>query len=362
MNNVTRCADGTSLSSVCFDKGCNVCDGSIPEFVDPFSSIPNFFLSDFISVDPEDNLIVFCPDPNSDGYDPTGEGEAEWFFLFLRDCTLLGAWRVLGTEWPQTISIGRERRPPSMNLIGVSRRLFGHASVRVLYPFPPPKPDPIWQGDMFEVNVIQRWLLHIPKLEGGFKSALRFSGSGTMYLNGFDGQGHPLRTEVVSVDGIRVEPMGVGGLFADFVDEVSHIGVQGPFGTEVAVSYESKSSEFTSWVREVDFKNQPVVGRRFSMPARRTPDFQEGLAILNLANTQSADVMISHRFGSEMLGMVLIEGIGSGSKQLLLVSELFDATPDSEYVVEVTNEANIQIMGFDFDGVNFFAPKMITRH
>lgn len=323
-----------------------------PDFITPY----NYWLGE------DGQLVCYYPNPGVDGV----PGDLTYRVSFYDDCKPLLEPVIVDTDlgWPITLEIPSSLIPPGDFQIGVSRVPVDNPSLATAETVSngprtttEPSADSPW--------AFSRWLLHIPKLAGGFASEIKLenanpNASVLIALWAFDSDGALLAVEEhqVPAAGIRYHQIyqGQDALFRDYVDKVSHISVfEQSRTTRVSLRYISQRSGFGAWSREVELNSGQVHATTFSFEGRGTEEVADGLAVLNLLTGSDIPVRaVQLDRNGNMLNEALLGTIPPGGKRLFLLSDLFPYQPNTRYRIESMNGLSFQTSALVFSGNAFF--------
>ena len=335
----------------------------------PTPEPPVFIDSGNFTLDENGNLICIYPDPNSDGSNVDGLDDLGYMVSIWVDCQIVhGPVPVFQNDaqdpWPKVLTLDSNMVPDQPYQIRVSRAYGGQTAADVSYT-EIQGPQSTQSTIPTNARSYERWLLHIPRVVSGFQATLRIDNiyplDSEVSLAGFDENGNLLRVEQLNVAGrdkVYVEIYG-SGLFQEHQDLISHIGIFESFPlTEVWLQYRHTTSGFGSWVQEVDLAEGNTSATALEVEGRSDTRYEDGVALLNLAATQSAQpwvVQVSKTNGTT-LAEVQLNPVPPGGKIRVVLSNLFPFQNDTVYRLETRNSQTIQAMGLSFFGSDFFAP------
>lgn len=343
-----------------------------------FQAVPDapiFINNDNFYYDADGNFICIFPDPNSDGSNIDElDGFGYQVFIQVNCTTVMGPIAVNlenpDDSWPRVLTLSSQNLPTEPFSVSVGRTYSGNQASEI------PQVEvqiPLRSETAVPTNVrnYQRWLLHAPKQTGGYQTTLRLDNETPVdtkvALAGFDELGNLLKVVEVSVTGLSqvYRDLYDSELFAEFPDQVSHVGIfeQAKLAT-VWVQYRNLSSSFVSWSREISLPKGEATGSVLNMETRQSLAYIDGAVVLNLSNLQTIQTWVVQRKQStgEVLREVALNPIPPGGKQTLLLSQVFPFESDVVYQFE-TRDANkkIQALGLSFFGNEFFAPVPVIR-
>lgn len=326
-------------------------------------SAPTFISEQNVWIGEDNRLQILLPDPNSDGFDAEGKSSYQYRVSILNGCDLYYTTTVRRSSWPTLwknffaipfddyrLSISREQAlgkqaPPSSQ----GTVLLGPRGGNVGLPKAPSE----WK----------RWLLHVPRLGGGFEGTITFHNRfpdqpATLYCQGYDSSGKPVPGSQKSLVVIGRNPTLVvyqasakAALFeASITDQVSHLAWLEPSGrrlVDVSISYRSTMDDaLSASVAETDLNKGLQSGLVFNLEARKSGNYWDGIAVLNLSSNQSTQVQARLlRLGSEEeIASLDLGSLEPGGKMLRVLSDAFPVTPDTFYTIEAS-PAQVQVLG-----------------
>lgn len=325
------------------------------------------------------DLQITFPDPNSDGFDVSGDADFSYLFTIekLGD-PAYGPQEVTADVWPTVVTVTRDFVPEPPYFLGVSRRTnfvnqgnyFSEAKL-INNPVEPTFPFELWS--------FRRWLLHLPKIVGGFEGVIELvntnlSAASELFLVGFDAEGNRLVTTTVDLTAGETRtfelyseaPDGIFGA-SELIDQISHLAIfeQIP-KTRVSLQYVSVKSGFGVWVNEANLDRQLVNGREFVLSGV-APDtgYWDGVAVSNLSSRRAAAIDVTRLDANgEPAGQLSLGTLEPGQKLLAVLSDRFEpfATGVSYRITSREGTAEIQVLGLS--GIKtgaFFAPAKIQR-
>lgn len=334
-----------------------------------FLSPPAFVDESRVWVGEDGKIHLLLPDPAADGWDRFGDAELVYDIRLVVGCDTLWQDRVFSRTYPYEFSI--PAAVPQENYeIHVLRRegaskqggLVSDGTVIV---------GPPQSGSASQIATeyleVDRWLLHVPRKSGGFRGIASFDNRfpetpAKIWIAGFDDSGQYVdgTAKALLVVGPRAEiPVypesgATQALFnSTLVDQVSHVGLYEEYGkkqVQAAITYQNITDPdaLTATVSESRFAGGETVGSYFVLEARKSESYWDGVAILNLATSQAAQVEVVQRRAADD-SEVERHSLGTvepGQKQLAVVSDLFDFCSDCYYSIESSSTATpIQVLG-----------------
>ena len=306
------------------------------------------------------NLDCFFPDPASDG----AAGELGYEIRLERNCDPLGDPIIIRPEtWPYVL---RSPDVPDEVRIRITRIRFQGDEISQ-------RSDPWVVSPSPRQSDPQRWLFHLPRVAGGFESLLRFNNRhplqrATIVLTAFSAAGSTLGAAEVAVEPggtIYRSLYGVSGAFPGLEDQISHLGIADNAGNQTAVAVQIKgiSSRFSTWVDETRISNGESSGQRFLMEARSGDAYVDGIALLNLTQTDPIRVWaIQLNADDDFMGEAELGEIPPGGKLLSILTNHFPFVEGARYVLETREPGQqFQVLGMTFFEGTFFAPVAVQR-
>ncbi len=340
---------------------------------------PTFISQAQFRFDEDNNLVATLPHPNSDGAHPSsGANELVYSVTLRQNCEYYQTYWAYteGAEaWPKRLVIpGNTLRQGDFHIVVVRHWNFDwdtrFRSDEVVVNGPKITEN---QGPSTQTADYHRWLLHAPKLSGGFSGLVKL-GSGeleeslTCSLVGFDQEGNWLHTRQITLqpgETVYRDLYGELGLFGDFEDQISHIAIYDPSNLiDVSLRYTSVVTGFGTWTEAVDFRDGKLVGDSFEMEPRTGEAYQDGVAVLNLTSGKATKVWLAQRdaVSGEILAEVELGTLEPGAKMLSVASNLFEYAPGAKYSIETRHPSHsIQVMGLIFANGEFFAPAPVRK-
>ncbi|MCB1050714.1 MAG: hypothetical protein KDC71_08940 [Acidobacteria bacterium] len=358
------------LSILCFQDLPLEPGGAVLEVGKAAASLPPplYLGEENVWIDGQGNLVFFLPDPNADGKANNISANLVYEVQLMIGCQTVysdvfssasypalfkPSWIVPSV--PYTLDVAR------IDLAAANKDGENEGAV-IVGPlagsgFTQLPKDPV---------EIKRWLLHMPKLGGGFEATLVFNNRfpdlpATIYLVGFDQNGVlvPNSQKSVAVVGQRPQTKlyrdnsGKSYLYdTSFVDKISHLGLielNGNRLVQVSVVYRSTvANALSASVTETDLDKGDSVGREFSLNARESSVFWDGVAVLNLTGKVNVQVTVEQRRRSDdtILATKALGTIGPGQKMLSVLSDSFPFQQDSYYAFTTASAGQqIQILG-----------------
>lgn len=331
---------------------------------------PTFINERNVWVGEDLRIRVLLTDPNSDGWAQAQETPLVYVIRLVQDCEVTFEVELNPSTYPVAYEIPRGI-PLDPYEIHVLRKTRGttkdgeQESTGSVIVGPPRDSGPTVISTNF--TEIQRWVLHVPKRAGGFQGWLTFQNRfptlpSTLWVAGFDASGAYINgtARPLQILGLRAEiPIyatqgGKASLFSEnMTDQVSHIGLmeQGNLkNLRVSITYQNISDPdaLTASLLESDFASGEALGSSFTMEARKSENFWDGAAILNLSGNQSAQVEIVQRKhqGDVEMGRASLGTIAPGQKSLTVISDLFGFCGDCYYNIEAADpKAKVSILG-----------------
>ncbi|MCB1052174.1 MAG: hypothetical protein H6510_06390 [Acidobacteria bacterium] len=330
-------------------------------------SAPTFITEQDIWINEDNRLEILLPHPNSDGYDPSGGANLQYRIKILLGCEVYYNTTVKRSSWP-TIWKNFFEIPFDDYQIQISRE----TTIGKTAP-PPSSPGTVLVGpnggtpaELVPTNhlEIKRWTLHVPKIGGGFEGSLSFNNRfpdlpATIYTAGFDAQGNLISGTVKSVTVIGQRPVipvyarqaGQSALYdMTMTDKISHIGWFEPMNrhfVSVSISYKNLAENaLAATIAETDLEAPEQTGEAFVLEARKSGNFWDGVAILNLTSTQTAQITAYQRSleTGDILQSTPLGSLGPGRKLLSVLSEVFPLSGNAYYTIE-SDQAEIQVLG-----------------
>ncbi|MCB1050715.1 MAG: hypothetical protein KDC71_08945 [Acidobacteria bacterium] len=326
---------------------------------------PSFVDESSLSLTSSNRLELFLVDPNSDGWDRFGQEQLGYNLSIVQGCDTLYSTTVMSSDYPVRFEVPFNL-PTSAYTVELARTVVGgkrdgmtsNGTVLV-----GPVPGSGSQTLPTDFASLERWLLHVPKVGGGFKGEVflenRFPDlPATIYLVGFNANGVrvgnvKLLTLVGSSAAIPIYPDGGReGLFEEeLLDQVSHLGLWEPGNKKWVtgfIQYRSASAAnpLPALLKEQAFDQGQKVGTVFSVQARSSENYWDGVAILNLRSSQNVQVAAVLRkiAGDTEVGRVNLGTIGPGKKLLSVLTNQFPYQADTYYSLEAT-QGSFQVVG-----------------
>ncbi len=327
--------------------------GETPTIASPaFLSNANFYN------DANDNLFCQFPDPNGDqAY--RGNGRLAWEISFTEDCELLGSAIIDQSNWPFGVSVPHPS--DGLYLIEVRRMVLGSKMPDTSPPYVQPGPNA--SNPSNEIN--PRYVLHVPKIGGGFKGVIRIANpnpvdSAAMLLLAYNTAGQEVASVAISVPASQSRSYGIyeapanlsvnATYFSGFRDNLAFVEAREIKSdlTEVLMTYYSLQSGVGADVAAAKASDGGSVGLEFNIQSGNPSSaYWDGVAVLNLDDT-SADVWVSQLdSGGNLLGQRKLGDINPDSKVLSVISDLFPFVPYSQFVIESRNGVYIQVLGLN---------------
>ena len=348
--------------------------GSDPVSETPTISFPNFLSATNFYNDANDNLFCQFPDPNSDGA-YGGSGRLAWEVRFTENCELLGSALIDQASYPFGISVPH----PSEGLYFIECRRVVVGGKRDETSPPYVQPGPNASNPSNEIN--PRYVLHVPKIGGGFKGVLRIANpnpvdNAAMLLLAYNAAGQEVSSVAISVPaggnrsyGIYEAPANVSvnaTYFSGFRDQLAFVEAREIKSdlTEVLFSYYSLASGVGADVAAAKASQGESVGLEFTMQSGNpSSDYWDGVAILNLDDATANVWVMQKDSGGNLLGERLLGNIAPDQKLLSVVSELFPFVPYSQFTIESRNGVYIQVLGLNgsFDNAVFKDSKVSKK-
>jgi len=342
---------------------------------EPVPDAPTYIDESNFFIDVDGSLVCIFPDPNSDGSNLDGLDNFSYLTYILVDCQVVSGPLLVGQSsgndtWPQVVVLGSQELPNQPFTIRVSRLYEGQTtseapSVDIQGPEPPDDTVPT------SFRGYNRWLLHMPRLSGGFEGLFRLINANPLpaevTLAGFDETGNLLKVVQLMVPEreIMYQTLYGSGLFAEFTDRISHVGIYEPTQlTDVWFLYQNTNSRYNSWVPETRLDEGLSTGSTLEMESRADDRYSDGVVILNLSNSISTQPFAVQRDRSSgaLLNEVQLGVIPPGGKQRVILSDLFPFQANTVYRFETRDSRQtIQALGLSFFGGDFFAPLPIVR-
>lgn len=355
-NGVTRCSDGTPLSSKCLT--CNACGTQSPKPT-PTTPVQPATPPTFIDIpdfgwDSENNLICLLPSPNRDGLCPEGS-----YIVTLRERNILitgmDQMPVQSDHWPVVFRIPGTNLPAVFTI--AVRRLCGTSLSEEWILTAPRRPTRSVEP---AANELDRFLLHVPKRSGGFAGVVRIvnrnpdSGS-TADLFAYSEAGLLLGKASVSMNSDETRYLTLyepGGLFADLTDQISHIGIRdGSNALRVMLGYKALNSGYTVWHNEDAILDGGVTGAIQLVEANGQETSAEGVAVLNLNNDHEIQITVKLVSTSgQTLANASLGTLEPGAKKLAVLSSLFQRQEGTRYQLETELGESFQLLGLSFSG------------
>ena len=359
-------AGGTILSDARTYSGC---------LYEPVPDAPTFIDETNFFIGSDGSLICIYPDPNSDGSNVDGLDNFSYLTYLLVDCQIVEGPVLIGQNdggdtWPKVVVLASEDLPNQPFTIQVSRIYEGQTTseapvIEIQGPSAPSETIPT------NFRGYKRWLLHMPRQAGGYQGLFRLINANPLpaevTLAGFDEAGNLLRAVQLTVPerGIMYQDLYGNGLFAEFTDRISHVGIYEPNKlTDVWFQYQNIASRYNSWVPEVLLDEGLATSSTLEMESRGDDRYTDGVVVLNLSNAQATQPFAVQRDRSSgsVLAEVQLDVIPPGGKLRVILSDLFPFQSNSVYRFETrNNRETIQALGLSFFGSDFFAPLPIIR-
>lgn len=331
---------------------------------------PAFVDESHVGVTENGKLQISLPHPNADGWDRLGMSALRYRVDLVQGCDTLFSQEVAAGQYPYSFTVPYDL--PQEDYEVHVRRISGllnkdgeSVSQGTVIVGPPATQG---GGEIpSSAQEIQRWLLHVPRIQGGFKGTLVFSNlfpetPAKVWLAGFDVKGNLIdETRVpLLIMGPRAEiPIyptnaGMEALFsAELIDQVSHLGVYEEGGnhwvtTSLTYQHVSDPDALSATVEEVDLTTGTVIGSSFTVEARKSTAFWDGVAILNLAADHDARVTVVQRDGvtGNERARHEIGSIAAGEKVTAVLSDGFSFCADCYYTVETDQSQNtVELLG-----------------
>jgi hypothetical protein len=324
---------------------------------------PSFIQENQLGISSRNRLEILFTDPNSDGWDRFGSTSLAYFLSIRQDCETLYETTISGMEWPLRFEVPIEL-PASSYLVEISRGTPGQkagprSSGTVLVG---PSAGSGSQTVPTTADKLNRWLLHIPKISGGFLGELLLENRfpdlpATVYLVAFDAEGNRvggvqnLILVGQSASKAIYNQSGASGIFGDeFKDKISHLALWEPGNKRVVtgfVRYKSAaaSQPLPAAVREQDLESGALVANQFTVEARSSASYWDGVAITNLRGSATATISASLREMSTDRE-IAFKNLGSlqpGRKMLSVLTSQFPFQANTYYSIE--SNAPIQVVG-----------------
>ena len=341
-----------------------------------FLNAKNFWLDDM------GDLHMLFPDPNTDGASLDPASKPEVYGITLRQyCNAYVSDFVSleeGEAWPKLMVVPAENLPRGDFQIAVFRSNLGtgyqtreNSSDLVVVHGPTTSPDA--SEPSADYAAYQRWLLHAPKQAGGFGATIKVENlapdtDSNLQLVGFDSTGNMLGAEPITTGGgqtVYHVLYGDDGLFADLLDQISHIGVHDPAGnTRVSLRYTATASQFSAWTEEVDLREATVLGDLLEMEGRTNETSADGVAVLNLRSDESVQVWLVYRDRDTgtAIDEVALGTVAPGGKLLAVASDQFTFLAGAKYTIETRDpQARVAVLGLVFAGGDFFTATPVHK-
>jgi len=335
---------------------------------------PYFITPDALHLEANGDINIDLPDPDSDGaVDLDNLGYL--VSVLQRGRILDGPILVTPpsiTSWPSRVTLPAASLPAGSYSIGLRRGTsLVEASDELILPAPTTTntlPDTT-------TGAFTRWLLHIPRLSGGFGTAIQMSNrhqesSVEISLVAFDADGSFLATETRTLAPAMVTTYTLYGnaeddLFPTLVDQVSHIAVWDPRGTtRTALAFTGLTTGFQAVYPEVDLGRGEIAGAAFTVRGRPDATTDEGLAVLNLTGSEPAEVALRQidAITGDTIATVTLGTVPAGGKRLFLASDLTGFIDGADYIVETTDpNARIQLVWLALADGGFMATTPVTK-
>lgn len=325
---------------------------------------PLFIGEQNVWVDESGLLKVWLPDPNADGWDPTGRVPLVYRVKVREGCQDVWSTVVSAEAYPFVFTSDAPVNLDQYDVV-VSRETAGaNKDISPGTVIVGPAPGAVTSDVPEDRFAYDRWVMHLPRKSGGFDGAFVFANRfpetpAKIYLTGFDQDGQVVENgqRVALVLGPRAQ-MDLYGAEDEAVfpselqDLISHVGLHEEHGqstVEVSISYRHvEEGGLTATLPEADLKRGLASGSAFVVEARKSERFWDGVAILNLRQTESVFVNAEQVRVDDgtVLNARTIGPIGAGSKELVVLSSLFSYQPGTYYRLEsAENDEAIQVMG-----------------
>jgi len=323
---------------------------------------PTFITPDHLWINENNRLEILLPNPNADGIDPTGAENIRYNIRIMIGCSEFYSTVIESSVYPRVFRLAFEVPfgDYEVNISRLTSFFKRDESEGTVLVGPSGTSAAAISSDFLEID---RWLLHVPKVAGGFIGRVTFNNRfpqlpATIWVAGFDSQGQLVSGTQKEVVVIGQNPVAdiYGNDTALFTnaqqDQISHIGLYEPNDNryiETSITYRSiQEGALEASASEVSFFGGSAVGRSFSMEARKSETFWDGVAVLNLAGLMPTEVSVVLRKiddGSEIASTSL-GTIDAGGKGLFVISDFFDFDPNAYYTIE-SDQTNrtFQVLG-----------------
>lgn len=327
---------------------------------------PVFIGEENVWVNDAGKLELFLPDPNADGWDPSGGADLSYYVQLRQNCVDFFDLWISGDLFPQWVTLDAVDLIFDDYEIVISRSndLSKDTSPGTVIVGPPE--SAVSAGLPDEFIEFDRWMLHAPKIAGGFTGTLVVDNlfpelPVRVWVSGFDEAGDLVANSQVSV--VVVGQRGSIPLYQDgttkpalypsaMTDRISHLALFEEGNrhlTRVALTYQNLSEDaLAATVEEERIRSGAAAGTQFTVEARKSANYWDGVAILNLTGFLTTDVRISQkRLGTgEEIAWVPLGSVAPGHKLLAVISDFFAFEPDTYYEVDSTKtDARLQVMG-----------------
>ncbi|MCB1050897.1 MAG: hypothetical protein H6510_02360 [Acidobacteria bacterium] len=333
-------------------------------------STPIFLGKSNVVLNEQGRIELFLPDPNSDGWDMQNRNDLAYRLQFYVGCDLVHQEDLVYSSYPQVVTIPTfpPTQPYQVYLsrfqVGNGVQKDGPASGSVIISSPTSASSATAISTNFQD--VDRFLLHIPKLGGGFRGTLSFTNRfpdlpAVIWVCGFDVDGNYVEgtrksvTVIGSLATINVyAEAGKSGLFgAGLVDQVAYLGLRENANRHLvntSITYQNISSAqaFPATLNEVDFDAGLAVGSAFAIDGRKSANYWDGMAITNLSSDLAPDVYVVYRRTSDgqELARHQLGAIAPGEKLLAVASDFFTFQNDTYYTVETDDlTKTFQVLG-----------------
>ncbi len=358
---VTRCADGTPLSSKC--TTCNACGTQTPKPTPTTpthpATPPTYLDSQDFGWDSAGNLMCMLPSPDRDGLCPEGGS----YTVTLRDKSniVISGFVLLPVEsdfWPVVFTLSGNTLSQVYTV--AIRRVCGTSTSEEWIQNVPKRPTTSAEPTTSELD---RWLLHLPKRSGGFAGVVRIvnlnpDSALTADLFAYDATGLFLEKASLSLNAGETRYLTLyeaDGLFANLTDRVSHLGIRdGSNALRFSLGYKSLNGGYTVWHNENATLDGEITGAIQLVEANSQDSSAEGVAVLNLANDH--EIQITAKLvaaNGETLASQSLGNLEPGAKKLAVLSSLFQRQEGTHYQLETELGESFQLLGLSFSG-SFF--------
>lgn len=328
---------------------------------------PTFIDEQNVWVDAQNRLRILCPHPNSDGLDPSGEARLEYVIRIMRDCTEYYSTSISKSLYPYIFSLSFEIPFDDYSIImarrtGVGKKKATSPGTVIIGPTSGSSASSI-PSNCVEID---RWLLHVPKVSGGFTGRVAFNNRfpelpARVWVAGFDASGNIIEGTQTPLIVVGQKPeIGIYGSTAagealfnqGLQDQISHIAIMEENQSrlvDLSITYQNLDpTSLTATVEETDLRDGTSVGSQFILEARKSAEYWDGVAVLNLTQVQSSVVQAVFRSASDHheLARIDLGQVGAGEKALFVLSDLFAFRKDAYYTLETTDPTQkIQVLG-----------------